>query len=87
MTGDGTIHSPRFPFFSLVILPTLAQGLPFLFVNDLHQAMRIYNGVALVMLFIIGAQIGLYAGRNWPMAFAMASIGAVVVAITIPLRG
>ena len=77
-----------FSIFLLVVLSTLPPSLPFLFVNDLHQAMRISNGVALVMLFMIGAQIGRYAGRRpWPMAFAMASIGAVLVAITIALGG
>jgi len=74
--------------FVLVVLSTLPPSLPFLFVDDLFQAMRISNGIALVMLFLIGAQLGNYAGgRRWRMAFAMASIGAVLVAITIALGG
>lgn len=74
--------------FVLVVLSTLPPSLPFLFVDDLYRAMRISNGIALVMLFVIGAQLGNYAGgRPWPMAFAMASIGAVLVAITIALGG
>jgi hypothetical protein len=74
--------------FILVVLSTLPPSLPFLFVGDLYRAMRISNGVALVMLFLIGAQLGTYAGgRPWPMAFAMASIGAMLVAVTIALGG
>jgi uncharacterized membrane protein YedE/YeeE len=77
-----------FSIFVLVVLSTLPPSLPFLFLNNLHQAMRISNGVALVMLFIIGARIGHSVGRRpWPMAFAMASIGVVLVAITVALGG
>lgn len=77
-----------FLIFILVVLSTLPPSLPFLFIDDLHRAMRISNGVALVMLFLIGAKLGNYVGgRAWPIAFAMASIGAVLVAITIALGG
>lgn len=72
----------------LVVLSTLPPSLPFLFVHDLQTAMRVSNIVALVMLFAIGAQLGNYANRKpWPMAFAMASIGGVLVAVTIALGG
>lgn len=74
--------------FMLVVLSTLPPSLPFLFVEDLHTAMRSSNGVALLMLFLIGAQLGKFTGgSHWPMAFAMVSIGSVLVAITIALGG
>ncbi len=73
---------------ALVVLSTLPPSLPFLFVDDLKAAMRLSNIVALVMLFAIGAQLGNYANRKpWPMAFATASIGGVLVAVTIALGG
>ncbi|MDQ0322253.1 hypothetical protein QO002_004459 [Pararhizobium capsulatum DSM 1112] len=87
MIGTGDLKAACF-IFALVVLSTLPPSLPFLFVDDLHRAMRISNGIALVMLFIIGAQLGTHAGRSpWPMAFAMTSIGAVMVAVTIALGG
>jgi VIT1/CCC1 family predicted Fe2+/Mn2+ transporter len=62
--------------------------MPFLFLDDLRTAMRVSNSIALVMLFVIGAQLGRYMGRSpWPTAFAMAAIGAVLVAVTIAFGG
>jgi hypothetical protein len=74
--------------FVLVVTSTLPPSLPFLFISELHAAMRVSNAVALVMLFVIGAQLGRYmGGRRWPMALAMTSIGSVLVAVTIALGG
>lgn len=74
--------------FILVVASTLPPSIPFLFIDELHMAMRVSNATSLVMLFIIGAQIGRYTGRNpWPMAFAMASIGSVLVLVTIAFGG
>jgi len=74
--------------FTLVVLSTLPPSLPFMFIENLPMAMRTSNAVALLMLFVIGAQLGKFAGgRPWPMAFAMASIGSVLVVVTIALGG
>ena len=74
--------------FALVAASTLPPSMPFLFIDDLPIAMRVSNAVALVMLFFIGAQLGRYMGRSpWPMALAMAAIGAILVAVTIALGG
>lgn len=74
--------------FALVVLSTLPPSLPFLFIENLHVAMRCSNAVALLMLFVIGAQLGRFSGgRPLPMALAMASVGSVLVAVTIALGG
>ncbi|OCP23114.1 MULTISPECIES: VIT1/CCC1 transporter family protein [unclassified Ensifer] len=74
--------------FALVAISTLPPSIPFLLIERIDLAMRVSNAVALVMLFVIGAQLGRYMGRSpWPMAFAMAAIGGVLVAVTIALGG
>ncbi|WP_457583521.1 VIT1/CCC1 transporter family protein [Ensifer canadensis] len=74
--------------FALVAISTLPPSIPFLFIEQIDVAMRVSNAVALIMLFIVGARLGRYMGRSpWPMAFAMAAIGAVLVAVTIALGG
>jgi hypothetical protein len=77
-----------FAIFLLVVISTLPPSIPFLLVDDVALAMRVSNAIALVMLFVIGARLGRYMGRSpWPMAFAMAAIGAVLVAVTILFGG
>ncbi|OOG67609.1 hypothetical protein BLJAPNOD_02440 [Ensifer sp. M14] len=77
-----------FAIFVLVAISTLPPSIPFLFIERIDVAMRVSNGIALVMLFIVGARLGRYMGRSpWPMAFAMAAIGAVLVVVTIALGG
>lgn len=74
--------------FLLVVTSTLPPSIPFLLTDDVALAMRASNGIALAMLFVIGARLGQYMGRSpWPMAFAMAAIGALLVAVTIALGG
>ena len=73
---------------ALVIASTLPPSIPFMFIDDLPIAMRVSNATAIVMLFAIGARLGKYMGRSpWPMALVMATIGSVLVAITIALGG
>lgn len=74
--------------FALVAISTLPPSIPFLLIERIDVAMRVSNAIALVMLFVIGAQLGRYMGRSpWPMAFAMAGIGGVLVVVTIALGG
>ncbi|WP_440657322.1 VIT1/CCC1 transporter family protein [Ensifer adhaerens] len=74
--------------FLLVVASTLPPSIPFLLTDNVALAMRASNAIALVMLFVIGARLGRYMGRSpWPMAFAMAAIGAVLVAVTILFGG
>ncbi len=74
--------------FLLVTLSTFPVVVPFMFVADLARAMRVSNGVALVMLFIGGYQLGEYAGgAAWKTGSAMAAIGAVLVSLIMALGG
>jgi VIT1/CCC1 family predicted Fe2+/Mn2+ transporter len=74
--------------FLLVFLITLPVALPFLFIPDVAFAMRVSNGVALVLLFIGGFSLGSYAGiRPVPTALTYTGIGILLVAMTMALGG
>jgi VIT1/CCC1 family predicted Fe2+/Mn2+ transporter len=74
--------------FLLVFLSTLPVVLPFLFVPDVHRALRISNGVALAMLFIVGRNLGRYAGlRPVLTGLVMVAVGLLLVGLTIALGG
>ncbi len=74
--------------FLLVFLSTFPAAIPFLFNIDAHLAMRLSNGIVLLLLFTLG----LFFGRNtgYPRylpGLVLASIGAILVAITIAMGG
>jgi len=74
--------------FLAVFLSTFPVVIPFLLVRDAGLALRISNGVAVVMLFVTGYAFGRCAGyRPWRMGLWMAIIGSALVAITIVLGG
>jgi VIT1/CCC1 family predicted Fe2+/Mn2+ transporter len=51
-------------------------------------ALRISNGIAILMLFISGYAFGRHAGRRpWLTGIAMVIIGSVLVGITIGAGG
>jgi VIT1/CCC1 family predicted Fe2+/Mn2+ transporter len=61
---------------------------PFLFMHDARLALRISNGIAIVMVFGAGSMLAGCAGlRRVPTGLAMVAIGAVLVALTITLGG
>lgn len=74
--------------FLLVVLATFPVVIPFLLVQDAFTALRISNGIAIVMLFLSGYSLGRVA-RSRPIrtGLAMTGIGVVLVAITIALGG
>lgn len=77
-----------FGVFLLVVLSTFPVVVPFLLMPDLARAMRVSNGVALVMLFLGGYQLGKYAGGTpWKTGVALAAVGAVLVSIIMALGG
>ncbi len=74
--------------FLLVFLATLPVALPFAFIDDAHRALRVSNGIALVMLFLGGYSLGRYGQRNpWLSGLATLAVGAVLVWATIALGG
>jgi hypothetical protein len=81
-------YAGAFGVFLLVVLSTFPVVVPFIFISELALAMRVSNGVALVMLFIGGYQLGKYAGGTaWRTGLAMAAVGGVLVSIIMALGG
>jgi VIT1/CCC1 family predicted Fe2+/Mn2+ transporter len=74
--------------FLLVFLSTFPVTLPFLFVSAARPALRISNGIAIVLLFLTGYAFGRISGRQ-PLVFgaAMVVLGLVLVGLTIALGG
>ena len=74
--------------FFLVFLSTIPVAVPFVLVDDARHALRISNGVAVVMLFGCGYVLGNHAGgRKWAGGFLMMTVGVVLVWATIALGG
>lgn len=74
--------------FMLVFFCTLPVALPFAIFEEVPRAMRVSNGVALLMLFIGGYKLAKYAGfRPWITALLYAFIGVLLVALTMALGG
>jgi VIT1/CCC1 family predicted Fe2+/Mn2+ transporter len=74
--------------FLLVLLATLPVALPFAFIHEAHRALRISNGIALVMLFLGGYYLGQHGGRHpWRSGLVTLAVGVVLVWATIALGG
>lgn len=74
--------------FFLVVITTFPPVIPFIFIKDAAIAMRVSNGIALLMLFIAGYILGKKTRwRPFLMGVATMFIGAVLVAITMALGG
>jgi hypothetical protein len=72
----------------LVFLSTFPVVIPFIIMNDAIRALRVSNGIAIAMLFVIGFWLGRYMGGHpWRMAFSMVLVGVGLVSITIALGG
>ncbi|MCU0357493.1 MAG: VIT1/CCC1 transporter family protein [Cyclobacteriaceae bacterium] len=74
--------------FLLVFLCTFPVALPFAFMDELTLAIRVSNGVALLMLFIGGFLLAGYAGfRRLLTALIYTMIGVLLVMLTMALGG
>ena len=74
--------------FLLVFLSTFPVALPFILFKDVAVAMRVSNGVALVLLFAAGYALARYSGlRPFITALAYTAIGVFLVALTLILGG
>jgi VIT1/CCC1 family predicted Fe2+/Mn2+ transporter len=61
---------------------------PFAIIRNARPALRVSNGVAIVMLFLTGYAFGRHTGhRPARMGIAMVILGGALVAITILLGG
>jgi len=74
--------------FLLVVAATLPVALPFLFVPDPTHALRISNGIAILLLFLTGYVYGYHTGHRPLMSgLLMTVIGGAMVGMTIALGG
>ena len=74
--------------FLLVFLATFPVVIPFIVMENALSALRVSNGIALVMLFLAGYSLGRVAHhRPLGMGLMMMLIGSLLVAITIALGG
>jgi VIT family len=74
--------------FLLVVVATLPVVLPFLFVRDPTRAVRISNGIAVLLLFLTGYVYGYHTGhRPLRSGLIMTVIGTAMVGLTIALGG
>jgi VIT family len=74
--------------FLLVSLSTFPVVMPFIFVTDARLALRISNGIALLLLFLTGYAFGRQTGhRPWRMGLLMVLIGFAMVGLAMALGG
>jgi VIT1/CCC1 family predicted Fe2+/Mn2+ transporter len=63
-------------------------AIPFSVIADPRLALRVSNGVAVLILFLAGYQLGRYSGhRPWKMGVAMVAVGSAMVGVTIAAGG
>ncbi len=71
-----------------VFVSTFPVVIPFLFINDLHLALRISNAIAIAMLFLCGYAFAKCLGRRpWAVGLLMVGVGCALVGIAIALGG
>lgn len=74
--------------FLLVFLSMFPVVVPFIFISKALLAIRISNGIALVLLFLAGYSFGRFTHNHpWRAGLAMVIFGVAVVAIAILLGG
>jgi VIT1/CCC1 family predicted Fe2+/Mn2+ transporter len=74
--------------FLLVFFSTLPVVVPFMFVDNARLALRLSNGIAIVMLFFCGYSLGRFAGqRPWLVGLIMVVVGVVLAGMTLALGG
>lgn len=74
--------------FLIVVLAAVPVLIPFAVISNARPALRVSNGVAIVMLFLTGYAFGRHSGhRPAKMGIAMVILGGVMVGITILLGG
>lgn len=74
--------------FLLVTVSLLPVAVPFVVFSDAALALRVSNGIALVLLFLLGRELGRCSGRvPWRMGLGLVVLGAALVAMTMALGG
>jgi hypothetical protein len=71
-----------------VFISTFPVVIPFIFMREAMFALRISNGIAVVMLFLTGYAFGRCVGyRPWVLGISMVLLGCALVGLTISLGG
>jgi hypothetical protein len=74
--------------FLFVFLSTFPVVIPFIFLHNAALALRLSNGIAILMLFLTGYAYGKCVERRpWLMGISMVVLGIVLVGLTIVLGG
>lgn len=74
--------------FFWVFLTTFPVAMPFIFMQKVGLAMRLSNGIAILMLFIAGMAYGRIVGRSpWVFGISVVILGGILVALTMALGG
>jgi hypothetical protein len=74
--------------FLLVFLSTFPVVIPFIVMHDAGLALRISNGIAILMLFVAGYAYGKCVDRGpWLMGVSMVALGSALVGLTMALGG
>ena len=74
--------------FLLVFLSTFPVVIPFIFMHNAGLALRLSNGIAILMLFLAGYAYGKCVERQpWLIGICMVVLGGALVGITIALGG
>jgi VIT1/CCC1 family predicted Fe2+/Mn2+ transporter len=74
--------------FLLVVLSCIPVLIPFILIHDPLPALRVSNGVAILMLFLGGFSLAKYAGLpKIPTGAIMIVLGSAMVGLTIALGG
>jgi hypothetical protein len=77
-----------FGIFILVFLSTFPVAIPFALIKNVHLALRISNGIAILLLFLGGWFLARYGAlKKFRTGFIMALIGIGMVLLTISLGG
>lgn len=74
--------------FLVVFLSTLPVVIPFLLLQNVALALRLSNGIAILMLFLTGYAYGKCVGHHpWLVGISMVVLGGILVALTMALGG
>jgi hypothetical protein len=74
--------------FLLVVVSTFPVALPFLFISKVHLAMRVSNGIAIVLMFVLGVSLARYSNqKSYTLGLAVVAVGVILVGLTMLLGG
>ncbi len=73
--------------FLFVFASVLPVIVPFLVFEGVPTALRVSNGIAIVLLFLTGFAFGKESGHPWRAGLSMVAIGLLLVAVALVLGG